>query len=58
MKISFHLENLMPRFESKKLDEDFVENANDTHLFLKLDNGPTLALIRSTEIKYAEFVSR
>jgi hypothetical protein len=44
-------------FESGELDENFVENGDETHFVMNMDNGKTLAAINEMSIKYADVVS-
>jgi DDE superfamily endonuclease len=43
-------------FESGELDENFVENGEETHFIMNMDNGKTLAAINEKSIKYADVV--
>lgn len=55
--IAFHLGFLKRAFESGELNEDTVENADETHFVFNLDNGKTLAFIGDREVRYADVVS-
>jgi hypothetical protein len=43
--------------ESGELDENFVENRDEAHFAMNIDNGKPLAVINETSIKYADVVS-
>jgi hypothetical protein len=43
--------------ESGELDENFVENGDETHFVLNMYSGKTLADINEKSIKYADIVS-
>jgi hypothetical protein len=43
--VTFHLGKLKHDFESSALNEDNVENGDETHFCINLDNGRTLGLL-------------
>lgn len=43
-------------FESGELKEEDVENANDTHFVINMDNGVTMCLIYDHTVKYGDVV--
>lgn len=55
--VAFHLGKLKNGFHSGVINEDLVENADETHFVLKMDNGRTLGFCGENIIKYAGFVS-
>lgn len=55
--ISFHLQNLKRWLESSEYEEDLMEDADETHFVLNLENGRKLVLKADEVIKYAEFLS-
>lgn len=55
--MSFHLGKLNQGFTSGLLDEDTVENAEETHFLFNMDNGKTLEIRGEQEVLYADFVS-
>ena len=40
------------------MDENDVENADETHFIINFDNGRTLGFSGDKEVKYADVVSR
>ena len=42
--VAFHLGELKKGFESGELDEDLVENADETHFLFNIDNGRTVGM--------------
>lgn len=42
------------RFESEKLNEDNMRNAEETHFVFDLTNGNTLGFTNGEEVRYAE----
>jgi DDE superfamily endonuclease len=55
--VAVHLGKLKRDFESGALNEDNVENGDETHLCINLDNGRTLGFIGDEHVKYADVVS-
>lgn len=54
---AFHLGVLKRAFNSKEIDEDIFEKADETNFILNMDNGRTLGFVGSGDVKYADFVS-
>ena len=55
--VAFHLEQLARQFESGEIDENDVENADETHFVINYDNGRTLGFAGEEAVKYADVVS-
>lgn len=55
--VAYHLGELMLGFESGLLNEDRIENADETHFMFNMDNGRTLGIKGDKHIKYADVVS-
>ena len=55
--VAFHLGTVCHDFESRRLDEEFVENIDDTHFVVNVDNGRTFGFAGAQEVKYANFIS-
>jgi len=55
--VAFHLGVLKRGFESGDLNEDTVENIDETHFVFDFDNGKTLGFSGEKQIKYADVVS-
>lgn len=55
--IAFHLGSLKRGFESGYLNEDRVENADETHFVFSMDNGRTIGLRGDEDVKYADAMS-
>lgn len=49
--VVFYLGNVSRMFNNKELDEDLVENMDETHFVVNFDNGKTLGFVDSDEIK-------
>lgn len=54
--ISYHLVVLKRGFDSGDLNEDIIENADETHFVCNLYNGKTLAIFGDHEVLYADVV--
>ena len=54
---TYHLGMLYRDFESGVFDDNLMENVDETHFIVNLDNGRTLGFRGDTTIKYAEVVS-
>ena len=54
---TYHLGVLQRSFESVVFDDNLMENVDETHFVVNLDNGRTLGFRGDTTIKYAEVVS-
>ncbi|OWY93114.1 hypothetical protein PHMEG_00037609, partial [Phytophthora megakarya] len=55
--VAYHLGQLQREFASGELDENCVENIDETHFVIDFDNGRTLGFIGETQIRYADVVS-
>ena len=55
--VSYHLGCLQRLFDAKLLDENLVENMDETHFVFNMDNGKTLGFRGSTKVNYADVVS-
>jgi hypothetical protein len=55
--VAVHLGKLKRDLESGALIEDNVENGDETHFYINLDNGRTLGFIGDEHVKYADVVS-
>ncbi|SPQ96949.1 unnamed protein product (mitochondrion) [Plasmodiophora brassicae] len=55
--VSYHLGVIARGFESGELDENLIENWDETHFVINMDNGKTLGFRGDTEVKYADVVS-
>jgi DDE superfamily endonuclease len=55
--IAYHLGVVACEFQSGALDENLVENADETHFVIKMDNGKTLGFRGDNDVKYADVVS-
>lgn len=57
IEVAAHLGNISGLFAANKLEENDVENADETHFVINVDNGRTLGFCGSSEVKYADVVS-
>jgi hypothetical protein len=55
--IAFHLGQLAREFRAGTLDENLVENINETHCKVNLDNSKTQGFRGDNDVKYADVVS-
>ena len=55
---TYHLGVLHRGFETRVFYENLMENVNETHFFVNLDNDRTLGFGGNTTVKYAKVVSR
>lgn len=55
--IAMHLGIMKRAFDSGDLDEDMVENADETHFVFNLDNGRTIGTRGDQHVKYADIVA-
>ena len=55
--VSYYMGELQPGFESGLLNEDNIENADETHFVFNMDNRKTLGFVGDKHIKYADVVS-
>jgi hypothetical protein len=57
MGTTYHLGVLQRGFQSREFDENVMENIDETHFVVNLDNEHTLGFQGDTSITYAEVVS-
>ena len=57
MENAYHLDILQRRFVSGESDEKLMENLDETHFVVNLDNGCTLGFRGDSTVKYAKVVS-
>ena len=57
METAYHLGILQRGFASREFDKNLMENLDETHFVVNLDNGRTLGFRGDTTVKYAEVVS-
>jgi hypothetical protein len=57
MGTAYHLGVLQRGFQSGEFDENVMENLDETHFVVNLDNGHTLGFRGDTSVTYAEVVS-
>ncbi|KAL3678328.1 hypothetical protein R1sor_021284 [Riccia sorocarpa] len=57
MSVAYHMGKLSREFHSGQLDEDMLENVDETHFIINMDNGYTLGFQGDQEVKYADLVS-
>jgi hypothetical protein len=57
MEISHHLGMVGREFQSGLIDEEMVENLDETHFVINMDNGKTLGFRGDNDFKYADVVS-
>lgn len=55
--VAYHLGQLAKGFREGLLDENNVENADETHFVINVDNGRTLGFSGEEDVKYADVVS-
>lgn len=55
--MEFHIGTLKRAFETGFINENRVENTNETQVIFKLDNGKTLGIYGEQNVKYADVVS-
>ncbi|DBA01991.1 TPA: hypothetical protein N0F65_006724 [Lagenidium giganteum] len=55
-KVTKHLGVLRRGFENGDVDEDTIENVDETHFIIDFDTGKTLRFVGETSIKYAAVV--
>lgn len=56
-KVPYHLGCVKRALDSGELNENFVENADETHFIVNLDNDRTLEVMGDNNVKYADVVS-
>ena len=54
--VAYHL-GQMKKFNSGELNENLVENIDETHFVINMDNGRTLGFRGDENVKYADVVS-
>ncbi|KAL3695584.1 hypothetical protein R1sor_009660 [Riccia sorocarpa] len=57
MSVAQHLGLMCGQFQSGRLDENLVENIDETHFLINMDNDRTLGFRGDTQVKYADVVS-
>ncbi|KAL3678568.1 hypothetical protein R1sor_021524 [Riccia sorocarpa] len=55
--VAVHLGMLAGQFQSGQLDENLIENIDETHFVINMDNGKTLGFRGDNHVKYADVVS-
>lgn len=55
--VAFHLGEHKRGFQSGLLNENRIENADETHFVFNMDNGKTLGIKGDSDVKYADVVS-
>ena len=55
--VAYHLGQVKRDFEAGILDEDMVENIDETHFIVNMTNGKTLGFSGDENVKYADVVS-
>jgi hypothetical protein len=56
MLTTFYLENLYGGFHSGEYNENYMENVDETHFVINMENGKTLGLCGDQTVKYADVV--
>lgn len=56
-KVHYHLGKVSRDFLSSELDEYFVENVDETHFIVNMNNGRHLEFVWCEEVKYADVSS-
>jgi hypothetical protein len=57
MQAGHHLDVLQRGFQTGIFDENLIENIDETHFVVNMDNGHTLGFRGDTTVKYADVVS-
>ena len=57
MQVAYHLGVLNRGFQDGTFDENLMENIDETHFVVNMDNGRTLGFHGDTTVKYADVVS-
>ena len=57
MQIAYHLRILQRGFSFGEFNKNLIENLNEIHFVVNLDNGQTLGFSGDTVVKYVEVVS-
>ena len=55
--VAFHRGTLKRDFETGAIDENDVDNVDETHFMINMDNERTLGFSGESEVKYADVVS-
>lgn len=55
--VIFHLGVAARAFRNGQLDDDLLENVDETHFVVNMDNGKDLAFVGCEEVKYADVAS-
>ena len=55
--VAYHLGCVKRKFDSGELDENLVENIDQIHFIINMDNGKSLGFIGDDSVKYADVVS-
>ena len=58
MHIAYHLGILQKGFETGKFDENVIENINEIHFIVYVDNGHTLGFTGDIIVKHAKVAHR
>lgn len=54
--VSLHLVKLKGGFENGVLDEECIENVDETHFVFNMDNAKTLGFKGEDDVRYADFI--
>lgn len=57
LEVARHSSTLSRMLSSEEVDQNDLENANETHVDINMDNGRTMGFYRDKEVKYADFFS-
>ncbi|KAL2643484.1 hypothetical protein R1flu_011071 [Riccia fluitans] len=55
--VAYHMGELQRGFSSGVLDENLIENMDNMHFMINMDNGKTLGFRGNEEVKYADVIS-
>lgn len=55
--VALHLGKMKRMLQSGEVDENDLENADETHFVVNMDNGRTLGFAGESDVKYADVVS-
>lgn len=55
--MAYHLGLVSKPFQIGELDEDMVENVDETHFLVSMDNGRSFSFLSCEEVKYADVSS-
>jgi len=55
--VAYHLGQVYRGFKDVSLEEDMVENMDETHFMVNMDDGKTLSVIGSQDVRYADVSS-